>query len=236
MLDYDGTLAPFRPQRDQAVPYPEVKELIAAIMATNTRVCVISGRQAVEVKNLLGLSPEIWGVYGLERFDPDGTYSCLPVPVPAIESLETAAAELAIEGLQSRTELKPGSVAVHWRGVSGLELNGLQLTAFQVLEPFTRNRLLILEQFDGGLELRFTGVDKGSSVRHLVRNEPEDVVLAYLGDDLADEAAFCAIAGKGLSVLVRPEYRITNANLWIVPPTELVMFLDEWLDVCGGGS
>ena len=53
-LDYDGTLAPFRIDPMQAVPYPGVREAIARILATGkTRVVLISGRRAEEVRELL---------------------------------------------------------------------------------------------------------------------------------------------------------------------------------------
>jgi trehalose-6-phosphatase len=33
MLDYDGTLAPFRKERDEALPYPGVDEALQTIVA-----------------------------------------------------------------------------------------------------------------------------------------------------------------------------------------------------------
>jgi trehalose-phosphatase len=56
----------------------------------------------------------------------------------------------------------------------------------------------------------------------------EDSVAAYLGDDVTDEDAFRAIKGRGLSVLVRPEHRETEADVWIRPPDELLEFIGRW--------
>jgi len=56
--------------------------------------------------------------------------------------------------------------------------------------------------------------------------------VAFLGDDLSDESAFRAVqrAGRrGLSVLVRREWRDTAAEVWLRPPTELKEFLLRWL-------
>jgi trehalose-6-phosphatase len=45
LLDYDGTLAPFRVERDKAVPYFGVRKILEKIIATGgCRVVVISGR------------------------------------------------------------------------------------------------------------------------------------------------------------------------------------------------
>jgi trehalose-6-phosphatase len=55
--------------------------------------------------------------------------------------------------------------------------------------------------------------------------------VAFLGDDLSDEAAFRAvrrIGKRGLSVLVRREFRETAAEIWLRPPGELLIFLERW--------
>lgn len=67
LLDYDGTLAPFKTKRQQAAPYPGVPELLAAVRdAGRTRVVVISGRSVADLGRLLGLDalPELWGSHG----------------------------------------------------------------------------------------------------------------------------------------------------------------------------
>ena len=56
--------------------------------------------------------------------------------------------------------------------------------------------------------------------------------MAYLGDDLTDEAAFRAVNDAGLSslsVLVRQEWRETSAEVWLRPPEELKGFLKRWI-------
>jgi len=62
--------------------------------------------------------------------------------------------------------------------------------------------------------------------------EEGDTAAAYLGDDLTDEDAFYAIKGKGFSVLVRREWRPTIADVWIIPPEELLSFFDRWIEAC----
>ena len=49
LLDYDGTLAPFTPDRTRAFPYREIPELVSQIMRHETRVVLISGRAATEL-------------------------------------------------------------------------------------------------------------------------------------------------------------------------------------------
>src|SRR5919205_3819309 len=82
LLDYDGTLAPFRVERDEAVPYPGIREILPSLVdAGDTRVVVISGRRAHDLPPLLKLEwlPEIWGTHGWERLLPDGIYELAPL-------------------------------------------------------------------------------------------------------------------------------------------------------------
>ncbi|MEO8441126.1 MAG: hypothetical protein ABI547_01435 [Betaproteobacteria bacterium] len=58
--------------------------------------------------------------------------------------------------------------------------------------------------------------------------------VAYLGDDAADEAAFAALRGKGLAVLVGRQSRPTAADILFAPPAELIDFLVRW--TCARGS
>jgi trehalose-phosphatase len=88
--------------------------------------------------------------------------------------------------------------------------------------------------FDGGVEIRIPGADKGDVVRVLLSEMEPATPVAYLGDDATDERAFRVIRGRGLSVLVRPRWRQTAAQLWIKPPEELISFLTLWLEAVRG--
>src|SRR3989344_1399009 len=78
MLDYDGTLAPFRVNPVEAAPYPGVIPLLDEIQqAGHTRVVIVSGRLTRNLIPLLSLkhAPEIWGSHGWERVQPHGEYN-----------------------------------------------------------------------------------------------------------------------------------------------------------------
>lgn len=238
MLDYDGTLAPFNKDRNAAVPYAGVRELIADIMATSaTRVVLLSGRRAEEVKELLSLSPtpEIWGVHGLQRLHPDGRCESVAVKDREGKALEEATAWLERNGLMRLAEQKPGSIAVHWRGIPADEselIAGKVLSGWQGLAA--REQMSLLE-FDGGIELRISGSDKGKAVLTVRGELDPETPLAFLGDDVTDEDAFIALQETcALTALVRREWRKTNAKIWLRPPEDLLDFLREWLERTGG--
>jgi trehalose-phosphatase len=235
LLDYDGTLAPFCLNRQQALPYPGMTALLQEIIDIGrTRVVVITGRNAHEVIPLLAIhpSPEIWGCHGLERLRADGTCEAPRVEEPALQALADADRWLRCEGLHNRAEFKIGAVALHWRGLDEAAAADIRRQVLLGWLPIAQNTPMELLEFDGGIEMRMPGRDKGDAVRTILDEIGPEVPVAYLGDDLTDERAFLALGTSGLSVLVRPEWRETAAALWIRPPEGLREFLTRWLQAC----
>ncbi len=232
LLDYDGTLAPFQAKRDQAVPYPGVRELLSAILAAGrTRLVVVTGRPCRDLVTLLGIDPhpEIWGCHGWERLLPDGRHELGEISPAARKALLAAHRWAEDSGFAPNCEVKPVSTAIHWRGLAKTtagELRHLTLSAWQ---PLAAAGGLQLHDFDGGLELRCPGQDKGTAVRQVIAETPPDTPVAYLGDDLTDEDAFIALKGRALTLLVRKEARPTAAAFRLQPPEELNAFLRAWL-------
>jgi trehalose 6-phosphate phosphatase len=235
LLDYDGTLAPFCVDRTLAFPYPQVPPLILRIMQTGTRVVLVSGRPVRELLLLTGISPqpEIWGSHGLERLMADGRYEVKSAP-PHKDHLLAAEACLRDAGLEGQTEVKPGGVAVHWRGLDASRAEKIDREVRRLWKPLLDRAPLRLLEFDGGLEIRVAGPGKGDAVRAILREAGPAAAVAYLGDDQTDEDAFHALKGNGLTALVRTQSRPTAADIWLQPPHELLQFLREWLCAAGG--
>jgi trehalose 6-phosphate phosphatase len=235
LLDYDGTLAPFQIERNRAVPYPEIPGLLGRIVASGTRVVLISGRPARELLKLSGIhpQPEIWGSHGLEHLQPDGTYSVEPLSAEQQTGLRQAQQSLSERGLKAQMEVKPSGVALHWRGLPNAEIEKLRNNVQPIWRELVDRSSLELLEFDGGLEIRARGNDKGIAVAAILRESNPDAVIAYLGDDRTDEDAFRELQGRGLNVLVQHQNRPTLADIQLRPPDELIEFLREWLIASG---
>lgn len=231
LLDYDGTLAPFQVDPAQALPYPGVRAALDALMErTDTRVVIVSGRWTRDLLPLLGLQrvPEIWGSHGWERRHPDGHTEIARPAEAALRGLVAADGWIGqVHAAGGRSELKPACLAIHWRGLNTAAAARIDTIVTENWALHARDTGLELHHFDGGIELRVPGRHKGHVV-DTIRAEMPDAALAYLGDDLTDEDAFRALAGHGLAVLVRAEFRDTAAGLWLRPPTELLAFLERW--------
>lgn len=237
LLDYDGTLAPFQTDRDKAVPYPGVTELLNKIMSTGrTRVAFITGRRAQELLPLLNLKrrPEIWGSHGLERLHADGRYEVRTIDINAHKAILEADKWVRNLQLQDRLERKPGSLAVHWRGLPDGQAIEIRKKVLPGWSALARQAQLSLENFDGGLEIRTAICNKVDAVRTILQEVEENAPVAYLGDDAADEHVFRAMHNSGLCVLVRSHWRATMADLWLRPPEQLTEFLRDWLVACRG--
>jgi len=236
LLDYDGTLAPFRAARDHAFPYPGIPYLVSRIMSVGTRVVMVSGRRAEEVAALSGIrpQPEIWGSHGLERITVDGTYSVADLEPHKLTGLSQASLWLNEEGMTRAAEFKPGSVAAHWRGLPAPETVEMRRKILESWLKISEDYQLELLDFDGGIEIRVPGHDKGQAVETILNETVWPASVAYLGDDQTDEDAFQVLKGKGLAVLVRDRVRETAADVWLKPPDELIEFLENWLIANGG--
>jgi trehalose 6-phosphate phosphatase len=231
LLDYDGTLAPFRIKRDEALPYPGIVPALEKIIGGgHTRVIVISGRDIHDLLPLLDLRPrpEIWGIHGLQRLHLDGTIHEPSLDEQTLEGLSEAERWLTYQQLSDSAERKSAAIAVHWRGLNEVAIEDLRSRVLLGWQLIAAQRDLNLLEFDGGVEIRAREANKGSAVRGILSDLDPDVPVAYLGDDTTDESAFRAIGNRGLTVLVRPEWRHTFARCWLKPPEEVLEFLARW--------
>jgi trehalose-phosphatase len=239
VLDYDGTLAPFCKDRLSAFPYSGVSQALFAIMRSgHTRVAIVTGRPVEEIIPLLGIFPlpEMWGLHGLQHLKPDGECRTFRLLDSDLQILAEAEAWLNDQGLRHLAEFKTGSIAVHWRG---LPEEDAEWTAGRVRKGWNRlaaaGRMMLLD-FDGGIEIRLSSRNKADAALAVLEELEPGVPLAYLGDDRTDEDVFSALkdSSQAFTVLVRNEWRETDAKAWVKPPAGLLEFLERWIDCCGG--
>jgi trehalose-phosphatase len=237
LLDFDGTLAPFRIDPSAVRPWSGVTALLGEIQcAGRTRLAIVTGRPAADVAAQLSMQnpPEVWGLHGAERFYPDGRLEQEELSADKQALVDEAHAAIRGAQLGVRIEEKRNAVVVHLRGKSARSAEAIRSRALALLRPLANEPGAKLLQFDGGLELR-VGRDKGDAVRTILDETSKRAPVAYLGDDATDEDAFAALGERGLGVLVRREWRPTAAPVWLRPPAQLREFLSSWLDATRRG-
>ncbi|MDA0998971.1 MAG: hypothetical protein O2807_00455 [bacterium] len=117
-----------------------------------------------------------------------------------------------------RIEKNPYSLACHVRGLSESAAREALAQARRLWTPISAGAGLELMEFDGGLEVRAAGREKGDAVETLWRESPPGTMAAYLGDDRTDEDAFRRLKGWGLGIRVSETPRPTLAEIWLPPP------------------
>lgn len=234
LLDYDGTLSDFRINRFNARPWAGVRELLTQVQHDNrTRLMVITGRSAGEINPMLQLDTpvEVWGLHGAEHLFADGRRELEQAPSEALAKLDELRDLLARDSFGGLVENKPNAVVMHWRGHTPRQIHSIEVRTRALFEPAAQVNGLALLPFEAGIELR-VGRDKGGAVQEIIESAAPGSPVTYVGDDLTDEPAFCAVnraRGPHLSVLMRREWRQTNGEVWLKPPEELRWFLREWL-------
>lgn len=217
-FDYDGTLAPIVPDRDNARPYPGVREALERLLEIkHCRVVIVSGRRVTEIQPLLQsrLPFEAWGSHGGEHLRTSGQLEMVSIPESAHEGLRIAVEKASLLLNEQAIERKPNSVAVHVSGVNAELAPQYLLELEELWEPVAKEFNLELLDFHEGLEMRVPGVTKSEAVASVLSEEPQDAVVAYLGDDITDEDAFLTLREFGETILVGRDARPTSAK-WLL--------------------
>jgi trehalose 6-phosphate phosphatase len=211
-LDYDGTVSPIAPRPDLATLPQPTREVLRQL-SRRMPVAVVSGRERENVAALVDL-PEVIYV-GNHGFDIAGPGLRHEVGDGVPERIALAAAELAkrlappdgeaIEGLL--IEPKRFSISVHFRLVDDTRVPEIERAVDAVAAALPDLRKVPGKKH---LELRpRIDWDKGKAVLWILdrldaRGGPPRIPL-YLGDDVTDEDAFRAVAGRagrGIGILV----------------------------------
>ena len=239
LLDYDGTLADFRVDRFTARPWAGVRELLTEIQNdARTEMRVITGRPAGEINPLLQLNKpvEVWGLHGAERLYTDGRRELEKASPEAQNKLDELREQLRRNAFGGLFEDKPNAAVMHWRGHSPHSAKLIEQKTRALFEPAAQVAGLNLLPFESGIELR-VGRDKGEAIEAIVAEAAAGTPVAFLGDDLTDEAGFRAVnrlPNPRLSVLVRRTLRVTAAEVWLKPPESLRWFLAQWKNAIRG--
>ncbi len=235
-LDYDGTLTPIVERPELAVLSDSMRSIVRAL-AERCSVAVVSGRDRPDVEKLVGIDNLIFaGSHGFDIAAPGGRAIQREEGAEFADLLENVKARLnrevaPIEG--SLIEPKKSSVAVHYRLVAEADRPRVQAVVDAILAEHDRLRVTpgkMVYEIQPKLDW-----NKGKAVLWLLEaldlSHP-DVLPMYFGDDVTDEDAFRALAGRGLGVFVGSVAeagadRPTDADYAVANPDEAGKLLDS---------
>lgn len=235
-IDYDGTLAPFQIDRMQAFPVRGAREALERIIRLPaTGAAVVSGRPVREVSALLNLPGiTIIGSHGWEEQKPGQPTRPHPLAPMQAAGLERAKQEAAGICGPGSIETKAGSVAIHTRGMDEVRAGKIRSGIMAAWSGLEAGGGLEIRAFNGGLELRAVGWDKGKALEALMEGYSLDTYFVYIGDDQTDEDAFRVVHGRGVGIRVGPGTVSSHATGYLKDCDAVVEFLDCWLRILDG--
>jgi trehalose-phosphatase len=233
LSDFDGTLCEFHPDPAAVVLAPSRRALLETIArAPGTTIGLVSGRRLDDVRRRAGLDVPAWyaGLHGLE-IEGDDVRFVHPGVARTREAIERLRVEIAgdIAGIRGTfVEDKGLSMAAHFREASHEDAARVQAIVDERSEPYVRAGALRRMRGACLIEL-LPDIEwhKGSAVdwilEHVAR-EHADPAVVYLGDDVTDEDAFRALAGRGISVAASD--RVTGADCRLDGPAGIERLLE----------
>jgi len=228
-FDYDGTLTPIVAHPDLAVLGDETRTVLEQL-AQRLPVAVISGRDLADLKKMVTIDGIVCS--GSHGFDVDAPRR-LGGPVrrgtgsTADLAKARAAMQAAIAPIEGAwVEDKAFAVTVHFRQTPAAEVPRVEAAFREVAARFPALRVTTGKMI---LELR-PGIDwdKGRALLWLLeRLEAVEgpLVPVYVGDDVTDEDAFAAIAGRGVGIRIGDAHARSGADYSLRDVDETLAFL-----------
>jgi alpha,alpha-trehalase len=230
-LDFDGTITPIVARPELAVIDAAVRDLLGRL-ARLCPVAVISGRDLADLRGRIGLDGIYYaGCHGFEIEGPNSLSYANDEGLGAIPALEGAESELrsklaGIGGILF--ERKRFSLGIHYRLTSDQDVPVIERAVNEALAHHGG-----LRRKDGKRVFELqpdVAWDKGEAVLWLLRALGHDgpgVMPIFIGDDLTDEDAFCALLDRGIGIVVFDRPRPTAAAYRLHDPGELRRFLGD---------
>ncbi len=227
LLDYDGTLVPFAGRPEDAAPSDELLGLLTKLAGcTKNHVVIISGRDRNTLDNWLGkLNSTLIAEHGLWKKTPGNDWK-----MTAQIHRDWKASLLPV--LQSFSDLLPGSLIEekdyslvwHYRRSDPEQAFEITNEVLDDLVSITANMDVQVMQGNKVIEIRNSGINKGSLASLLISEDVYDFILA-IGDDLTDEDMFQALPEEAYSIKVGIKTSHSKYNLQNF--TEVTRLLEE---------
>ncbi|HKJ41245.1 MAG TPA: trehalose-phosphatase [Sunxiuqinia sp.] len=234
-FDYDGTLSPIVSQPEDAIMDAEMRHTIKQF-AQQYPLAIVSGRDMHDVKKLVNLNELIYaGSHGFHIEGPDNLkmeHDDAQSILSLLDELETKMQiemKTQIDGV--RIDRKKYAIAVHYRNVADSKVAAVQKYVKDLTDKYDELKLGTGKRI---LEMKpAIDWDKGKAVYWLLEQlnlKEEETLPIYIGDDVTDEDAFRAVAGRGIGILVGEHDEPSAADYSLKSVDEVKLFLDRLLE------
>ena len=236
LLDYDGTLVPFVEDPKLARPDREVLELLTALSAApGNEVVIVSGRPRRDLEEWVGALPvALVAEHGVWLRPKGGAWRMLKAIITEWKERVRPILQVYVDRLPGALlEEKEFSLAWHYRGADPEQASRRARELLDALAGFTRNIDVQVLEGNKVLEVRNTGVSKGTAATEWLSGLGADFILA-IGDDWTDEDLFRTLPPNAYSV--RVGLANTSARFYLSNHTAVRRVLRELSQVTGENS
>lgn len=222
-FDFDGTLA-------EIVEDPRAVQVDLRVREALRRLCngaggavaIISGRSVEQLDRMLHpLCLPAAGVHGIERRNAEGHLSRAEIDEDALARLYERVTAFVAGHPGLLAELKPGSVALHYRKCPEME-SSCRVLAARLAREDGRIRVLHGKMV---VELKLSGQTKADAIDAFMSEPPfAGRRPLFVGDDVTDEDGFAAVERRdGISI------RIGDAETRAAHRLKSISAFHDWL-------
>lgn len=225
ILDYDGTLAPFRKEPMQAYPTPDLLKILKELSAdSQNHIVISSGRNKQTLDKWLGHLPIGLAAEHGAFYKEDGIWNQAACKVKWDNEIPEIIKQTVRRTPRSKIEVKDTALVWHYRNVD-VWLADLRVTQLinALLNPCARHNLQIMKG-NKIVEVKSGDISKGSESKRLIGKGNYDFIMA-IGDDTTDEEMFMALPQGAITIKVGQS---SNAALYNLPTQQqTISFLNK---------
>lgn len=203
-LDYDGTLVPFASKPENAVPTKDLLQLLCRIASYHgTKLVIISGRDKKTLESWLGsIGAVLVAEHGVWIKELNEEWRLIrPVSVEWKNVIRPILERYADLLPGSFVENKECSLVWHYRRADPEHSTNVAKELLDDLVNFTGNLDVQVLRGSKIIEIRNTGINKGTLASQVISNNETGFILA-IGDDWTDEDLFKALPERAYSIKV----------------------------------
>jgi trehalose 6-phosphate synthase/phosphatase len=204
LLDYDGTLVPFVNDPKQARPDAELLDLLSALAVDPANeVAIVSGRPRADLDEWFGELPlALLAEHGTCLRSKGAEWRTLKAISTEWKAKVRPILQLYVDRLPGALlEEKEFSLAWHYRRADPEQATQRAKELLDDMADYTRNIDVQVLEGDKVIEVRNTGVTKGTGASEWLAGHPADFILA-IGDDWTDEDLFRVLPPTAFSIRV----------------------------------
>ncbi|MDR1501072.1 MAG: bifunctional alpha,alpha-trehalose-phosphate synthase (UDP-forming)/trehalose-phosphatase [Prevotella sp.] len=228
ILDYDGTLSPFKKEPMQAYPTPDLLKILEELSTyPGNHVVISSGRDKQTLDKWLGHLPIGLAAEHGAFYREEGIWYQTAQKVEWDEEIPNIIKQTVKRTPRSKMEVKDTALVWHYRNVD-IWLADLRVTQLinALLNPCARHNLQIMKG-NKIVEVKSGDISKGSEAKRLIEKGSYDFIMA-IGDDTTDEEMFLALPQDAITIKVGQS---SNAALYNLPTQEqTISFLNKLME------